>query len=85
MGPLDLKLYEYKDVCTEQNTNSLYRRVITYSTSLDFNKYKRLDIGIFFKGALGEDSLYGTYINTNPYRLKATNWDYLILGRQLIE
>lgn len=77
---LDLKLHEYKDICTEQNTNSLYRRVITYSTSPDFVTYKRLKIGIFLKGALGAYYSIFANMNANPYKLKATNWDYLILG-----
>lgn len=80
LSGLDLKLHEYKDICTEQNTTSIYRRIITYSTSPDFATYKRLKIGIFLKGALGAYYSIFANMNANPYKLKATNWDYLILG-----
>lgn len=76
---LDLKLHEYKDICTEQNSTSVYRRIITYSTSPDFSTYKKLNIGIFLKGALGTYWSSLTYLRSNPEDLKATNWDYLIL------
>lgn len=83
----DLKLHEYKDIYTEQNSTSVYRRIITYSTSPDFSTYKKLNIGIFLKGALGDYWTGPYYLRPNLDELKATNWDYLILydsvGRSL--
>lgn len=84
--PLDLKVHEYKDICTEQNTSSIHRRIITYSTNPDFSTYKKLNIGIFFKGIFGcrmRKSILGEppapLDIIGPSDLNATNWDHLIL------
>ena len=75
---IDVKLYEYKDICTEQNSTSIHKRIITYSTSPDFKSYKRLNVGIFLKGVLG--CPYYNYYRPHPSLFNATDWNYLILG-----
>ena len=77
---MNIKLHEYKEICTQNNSPSIHRRIITYSTNPNFTTYKRLNIGIYLKGGLGEYYSSLTYLNTNPQCLKSTNWDYLLIG-----
>ena len=77
---LDVRQYEYKDICTEQNSTFIYQRIITYSTCSDFSTYKRLHVGIFLKGVLGCTS-NTVYYSPHPSLFEATDWDYLIVGR----
>ena len=77
---MNLKLHEYKEICTQNNSTSIHRRIITYSTNPNFTTYKRLNIGIYLKGGLGEYYSSLTYLYTNPQCLKSTNWDYLLIG-----
>lgn len=77
---MNIKLHEYKEICTQNNSTSIHRRIITYSTNPNFTTYKRLNIGIYLKGGLGEYYSSLTYLNTNPQCLKSTNWDYLLIG-----
>lgn len=81
---INVNLNEYKDICTEQNSTSIYKRIITYSTCPDFKSYKRLNIGFFLKGVLGCKSSVGVLGFTSiphPSLFNATDWNYLILGR----
>ena len=71
---LNIRINEYKDVCTEENTTSIHRRIITYSTNPNFETFKKLNVGIYLRGALGG------YRITNPKNLNVSNWDCLILG-----
>ena len=75
---INVNLNEYKDICTEQNSTSIYKRIITYSTCPDFKSYKRLNVGIFLKGVLG--CPYYNYYRPHPSLFNATDWNYLILG-----
>ena len=77
---MNIKLHEYKEICTQNNSTSIHRRIITYSTNPNFTTYKRLNIGIYLKGGLGDYYSSLTYLNTNPQSLKSTNWDYLLIG-----
>ena len=77
---MNIKLHEYKEICTQKNSTSIHRRIITYSTNPNFTTYKRLNIGIYLKGGLGDYYSSLTYLNTNPQCLKSTNWDYLLIG-----
>ena len=77
---MNIKLHEYKEICTQNNSTSIHRRIITYSTNPNFTTYKRLNIGIYLKGGLGDYYSSLTYLNTNPQCLKSTNWDYLLIG-----
>ena len=77
---MNIKLHEYKEICTQKNSTSIHRRIITYSTNPNFTTYKRLNIGIYLKGGLGDYYSSLTYLNTNPQSLKSTNWDYLLIG-----
>ena len=82
---LDVKMYEYKDVCTEQNTTSMYKRIITYSTSPDFSTYKRLSVGIYLKGFLGGNRNMPVLMIPHPSLLDVTDWDYLIIGQHVFK
>ena len=77
---MNIKLHEYKEICTQNNSTSIHRRIITYSTNPNFTTYKRLNIGIYLKGGLGEYYSSLTYLDINPQCLKSTNWDYLLIG-----
>ena len=77
---MNIKLHEYKEICTQNNSTSIHRRIITYSTNPNFTTYKRLNIGIYLKGGLGDYYSSLTYLNTNPQSLTSTNWDYLLIG-----
>ena len=84
--PMDLKVNEYKDLCTEQNTTSIYRRIITYSNDPNFSTYKKLNIGIFLKGAMGDFQSQFSYQYENKVNEKvlgSTNWIHLILGEKV--
>ena len=80
---MNLKLHEYKEICTQNNSTSIHRRIITYSTNPNFSTYKRLNIGIYLKGGLGDYYSSLTYLITNPECLKSTNWDYLLIGSEV--
>lgn len=74
---LDIRINEYRDLWTEENTISTYRRIITYSTNPNFSTFKKLNFGIYLKGALGKGAwAYAV----NPYNHDASDWNYLILG-----
>ena len=77
---MNIKLHEYKEICTQNNSTSIHRRIITYSTNPNFTTYKRLNIGIYLKGGLGDYYSSLTYLDINPQCLKSTNWDYLLIG-----
>ena len=80
---INVNLNEYKDICTEQNSTSIYKRIITYSTCPDFKSYKRLNVGFFLKGVLGCKSstgVLGLIWSPHPSLFNATDWNYLILG-----
>ena len=77
---MNIKLHEYKEICTQKNSTSIHRRIITYSTNPNFTTYKRLNIGIYLKGGLGDYYSSLTYLDINPQCLKSTNWDYLLIG-----
>lgn len=77
---INIKLHEYKEICTQNNSTSIHRRIITYSTNPNFTTYKRLNIGIYLKGGLGDYYSSLTYLDINPQCLKSTNWDYLLIG-----
>ena len=80
---INVNLNEYKDICTEQNSTSIYKRIITYSTCPDFKSYKRLNVGFFLKGVLGCKSstgVLGLICSPHPSLFNATDWNYLILG-----
>lgn len=79
---MNLKLHEFKEICTEQNSTSIHRRIITYSTNPDFVTYKKLSIGIYLKGGLGDYWSALTYLEANPKRIKSTKWDYLLIGEK---
>ena len=79
---MNLKLHEYKEICTQDNSTSIHRRIITYSTNPNFSTYKRLNIGIYLKGGLGDYYSSLTYLISNPECLKSTNWDYLLIGSE---
>lgn len=74
---LNIRINEYKDVCTEENTTSIHRRIITYSTNPNFETFKKLNVGIYLRGALGGE----VYRATHPKDLDVSNWDCIILGR----
>lgn len=75
---MDLNLHEFKDLYTEQNTPSVYRRIITYSTTPDFKTYTKLNFSLYLKGVLGEYQSGGC-VNSNPVVMESTHWDYLII------
>lgn len=77
---LDIRINEYRDLWTEENTISTYRRIITYSTNPNFTTVNKLNIGIYLKGALGEPKLTWGWKGLNPSTLLASDWNYLILG-----
>ena len=78
---LYIRINEYRDLWTEENTISTYRRIVTYSTDPNFTTIKKLNIGIYLKGALGEPK--ATWLGkgaVNPNAIIANDWNYLILG-----
>lgn len=80
---MNLKLHEYKEICTQENSTSIHRRIITYSTSPDFLSYKKLNIGIYLKGGLGDYWSSLTYLYASPESIEATNWDYFLIGSEV--
>jgi len=81
-GSFDITRHQFKELYTEDNSPSVYKRIITYSTYPDFSSYTRLNIGLYFKSALGEtwwNAYNHLYFNEN--HIQATNWDHLIANR----
>ena len=77
---INIMLHQYKDIYTEENSPSKYRRIITYSTNPNFDTYTRLNVCIFWKGVLGEYYSSLKYLQVNDIDMQATDWKHLIVG-----
>ena len=77
---INIMLHQYKDIYTEENSPSKYRRIITYSTNPNFDTYTRLNVCIFWKGVLGEYHSSLKYLQVNDIDMQATDWKHLIVG-----
>ena len=80
---INIMLHQYKDIYTEENSPSKYRRIITYSTNPNFDTYTRLNVCIFWKGVLGEYSSSLKYLQVNDIDMQATDWKHLIVGQEV--
>ena len=86
LSAINIMLHQYKDIYTEENSPSKYRRIITYSTNPNFDTYTRLNVCIFWKGVLGEYYSSLKFLEVNDIDMQATDWKHLIVGqRALIE
>lgn len=73
---LPVKVEEFKVLYDENESFAKNRRIITYSTTPDFNTYFRVNIEVYVRAALGESKVRFY----NDYYLTATNWDYLLIA-----
>lgn len=80
---INIMLHQYKDIYTEENSPSKYRRIITYSTNPNFDTYTRLNVCIFWKGVLGEYYSSLKYLQVNDIDMQATDWKHLIVGQEV--
>ena len=78
-GGNGLRRYEYRAMYTEENSPSVFRRSITYSTAPDFSTYTRLDIGIYLKGLLGDGGALN-FFTPGEKSIQCTNWGTFIIG-----
>lgn len=83
LSAINLMYHQYKDIYTEENSPSKYRRIITYSTNPNFDTYTRLNVCIFWKGALGNYNCSLKYLYINDIDMQATDWNHLIVGQEV--
>ena len=83
MPTTGIKKYEYQDLYTEDNSPSVFRRTVTYSTAPDFSSYTRLNVDIYLKGLLGDGGIWNLnpiYIDNTNTTIQCTNWTTLIIS-----
>lgn len=77
----EIKKYEYQNLYTEDNSPSVFRRIVTYSMTPDFNSYTRLNVGIYLKGLLGDGGIWNlSPIYIDKKTIQCTNWTTLIIS-----
>ncbi len=83
VGNIAIKLHEFKVLFNDDNAYATNKRIITYSTTPDFSTYSRLNIEFYFRAVLGVYYSSLKYLTSNENEMKATNWNYLLIGKEI--